>query len=153
MVGAVFNALAIGTTVPVIWITLWVIGVYGPLALETFNHFIIERSCWRIPSQRMMILGLALLYCVLSIESVVWLAGFVCELVGAIGPSSRADLYSTISFVLRQWTIICSGILITIAGLRAQNPECYVGHVGYSVLVLLLGGTAVDAMVQLARAT
>jgi hypothetical protein len=153
MIEAVFNALAIGTTVPAIWITLWVIGLYGPLAIETFNHFIIELSCLQITSQRMMVLGLGLLYCVLSIESVVWLTGFACELVGVIDTSSRADLYSTISFVLRQWTIICSGMLITISGLRARDPKCYVGHVGYSVLILLLGSTAVDVMIQLARAS
>ena len=145
---AVLNALAIGTTIPVIWITLCVIGLFGPVSIRTINHFIVERSCSQIPSERLMILGVGLLYCVLSIESLIWLGGFTAKLFGIIDNSFHANLYSTVSFILRQWTIICSGILITIAGIRSRDPEAYVGHVGWSVLGLILGGTILDVIAQ-----
>jgi len=153
MAQAVFNAIAIGTTAPVIWITLWVIGVYGPHALETFNHLTFTRSCARIPPQRMIILGITMLFCVLSLESFMWLVGFICESFGGIDKSSRANLTYTITFIIRQLAIITAGVLVTISGIRARDPKAYVGHVGWSVLILWLIFTAADALYQLARAS
>lgn len=152
MAQAVFNAIAIGTTAPVIWITLWVIAVYGPHALETFNHLTFNRSCARIPPQRMMILGVTTLFCVLSLESFMWLVGFALDAFGGIDKSARANLAETITFIVRQLAIIVAGVLVTISGIRARNPKAYVGQVGWSVLILLLVFTAADALYQLARA-
>ena len=142
MLQSIFNALAMGTTVPVLWITLWVLRLYGPSAIETMNAFVFDKSCRRIPPRRLLILGVILLFSVMSIESFIWLTGFALNLKGDILNTRPAGLAYTISFTLRQWVVVCSGILYTVAGLRAENPRAYVGHVGYSVLTLIVGFTS-----------
>lgn len=151
MAQAVFNAIAIGTTAPVIWITLWVIGAYGPHALETFNHLTFNRSCARIPPQRMMILGITMLFCVLSLESFMWLVGFTLDAFCEIDKSARANLPETITFIIRQIAIITAGVLVTISGIRARDPKAYVGQVGWSVILLFLIFTAAAALYQLGQ--
>jgi hypothetical protein len=134
------NAFALGSVAPSLIISLWVVKLYGPVSWQTMKSLVTDGG-HHIVNYDLLILGITLGFGVTAVECAFWLLAWLSKFFGVMGPtlssytaSTRASVEYTTLFAVRQYAMICTGILYTIAGKRANNDFTYVGNVGWMVL-------------------